>query len=69
MSGNPEIFAACSMCRKPIVLGERYWRCSVTNCNMGRIKLAFCSRACWEAHLPTARHRKASSVEDIAKRG
>lgn len=59
-------FADCSMCRKPIPVGVRYWRCSVTNCNMGRVKLVFCSHHCWEAHLPTARHRKATSVEDIA---
>jgi hypothetical protein len=64
-----EPFAACSNCRKAIAVGDRYWRCSVTNCNMGRVKLVFCSHGCWEAHLPTARHRKASSVEDVARRG
>ena len=47
-------FAVCSMCRKPIQLGAKYWRCSVSTCNSGRIKLMFCSVACWDAHLPTA---------------
>src|SRR5262249_27241061 len=32
-------FAVCSMCRKPIQLGSKYWRCSVSTCNSGRIKL------------------------------
>ncbi len=60
-------FAVCSMCRKPIQLGAKYWRCSVSTCNSGRIKLMFCSVACWDAHLPTARHRNASALEEIAR--
>jgi hypothetical protein len=67
--GDSELFALCSTCRKAIAVGARYWRCSVTNCNMGRVKLVFCSSRCWEGHLPTARHRKATSVEEIARRG
>lgn len=59
-------FAVCSMCRKPIALRSKYWRCSVSTCNSGRVKLAFCSVACWDAHLPTARHRNASAIEEIA---
>jgi LSD1 subclass zinc finger protein len=59
-------FAVCATCRKPIPLGARLVRCSVTACNAGRLKLAFCSPACWDAHLPTARHRKASYVEEVA---
>ena len=54
------------MCRKPIALGAHYYRCSVTACNTGRVKLYFCSTACWDAHLPTARHRNASCVEEVA---
>ena len=60
-------FAVCSMCRKPIQLGSKYWRCSVSTCNSGRIKLMFCSVSCWDAHLPTARHRNASAIEEVAK--
>ena len=47
-------------------MGQKYWRCSVSTCNSGRVKLAFCSVACWDAHLPTARHRNASAIEEIA---
>ena len=59
-------FAVCSMCRKPIAFGAKYLRCSVTACNAGRMKLVFCTPACWDAHLPTARHRSASYIEETA---
>jgi hypothetical protein len=58
----------CSMCRAPINEGDRYYRCSVSSCNSGRMKLRFCSTACWNAHIPTARHRNASYVEETARR-
>jgi hypothetical protein len=59
--------AVCSTCRHPIRVGDRLVRCSVSACNAGRMKLAFCSPACWDAHLPTARHRSAAYLEDIAR--
>ena len=58
--------AKCCMCGKPINEGESFYRCSVSACNSGRFKLAFCTVACWDAHLPTARHRNASHVEHVA---
>jgi hypothetical protein len=61
-----ETFAVCCMCRKKISYGSRFYRCSVTACNSGKLKLIFCSQACWDAHLPTARHRNASFVEATA---
>jgi hypothetical protein len=61
------LFAVCSMCRKPIAMGSGYYRCSVSTCNSGRVKLMFCSMACWDAHLPTARHRNASAIEEVAR--
>jgi LSD1 subclass zinc finger protein len=61
-------FAVCSMCRKPIAYGAKYIRCSVTACNAGRMKLVFCTPSCWDAHLPTARHRSASYIEETATR-
>jgi len=61
-----EFFGACSMCRKKIPFGVKYVRCSVTACNSGRMKLVFCSAACWDAHIPTARHRNASYIEETA---
>ncbi len=63
-----DTFAVCSMCRKKIAFGAKYFRCSVTACNAGRLKLVFCSPACWDAHLPTARHRNAAYIEEIATR-
>lgn len=56
----------CSTCRAPIEEGTTYYRCSVSSCNSGRMKLRFCSAACWDAHIPTARHRNAACVEVIA---
>jgi hypothetical protein len=32
------------------------------------MKLIFCSPGCFNAHLPTARHRKATYVEGTAAR-
>jgi hypothetical protein len=58
----------CSMCRKPIAVGAKLIRCSVSTCNSGRIKLVFCSANCWDAHLPTARHRNAYFTEETARR-
>jgi hypothetical protein len=65
----PAPFAVCSMCRKPIALESKYYRCSVSTCNSGRVKLMFCGMACWDAHLPTARHRNASAIEEVARPG
>ncbi|HEY3355730.1 MAG TPA: hypothetical protein VGQ83_20935 [Polyangia bacterium] len=59
----------CSMCRRAIQPGAVFYRCSVSTCNSGRIKLVFCSVACWDAHLPGARHRDAWAVEDKAPGG
>ena len=62
-----EHFAVCSMCRKELLVGSKVFRCSVSTCNSGRVKLVFCSISCWDAHLPTARHRNASAIEEIAR--
>jgi len=63
-----ETFGVCCMCRKKIAIGAQYVRCSVTACNTGRLKLVFCSTGCWDAHLPTARHRNASCIEETAEK-
>lgn len=55
---------ACANCRKVIAPGATWVRCTVASCNTGRLKLRFCSHKCWEAHVPTARHRKAGFVEE-----
>ena len=61
-----ETFAVCCMCKKKILRGSPLFRCSVTACNTGKLKLVFCSEGCWHAHLPTARHRNASCVQGMA---
>lgn len=63
----PRLLAPCSMCKKPIEMGQRYYRCSVSTCNARRTRLYFCSVACWDAHLPEARHRDAGAIEMVAR--
>ena len=60
----PPASMTCATCRKAIAPGETRVRCTVASCNTGRLKLRFCSHKCWEAHVPTARHRKAGFVEE-----
>lgn len=43
-----------------------YWTCSVSTCNRKRVGLYFCSVACWDVHLPEARHREAWAEEKRA---
>ena len=59
----------CATCRKLIPPGTNAIRCTVASCNTGRMKLRFCSAACWEKHVPTARHRKASYVVEGERGG
>jgi len=54
----------CSMCKQAISADRPRYRCSVSACNAGRMKLRFCSVGCFERHIPTARHRKADCVEE-----
>jgi histone H3/H4 len=49
----------CSMCKVGIGFEAEYFTCSVSTCNRKRTGLFFCSLPCFEAHLPTARHRDA----------
>lgn len=56
----------CSSCKSPIAFAQKYWECSVSTCNRSRLPLFFCTVACWDAHLPTARHR--SSAYAVEKR-
>lgn len=53
----------CSMCRQPIASAARHYRCSVSSCNTGKLKLLFCSPGCFDAHIPTARHKNAAAIE------
>jgi hypothetical protein len=57
----------CSSCRASIGFEQIYWECSVSTCaRVARTGLFFCSVSCWEAHLPTMRHREAWAVEKKA---
>lgn len=56
----------CSSCKDPIPFGATYWACNVSTCNSKRMGLFFCSVSCWEAHLPTMRHRESWAVEKRA---
>ena len=62
----PKLFAKCCMCAKEIRTGGAYLKCTVSACNSGRMKLVFCTVACWEKHLPIARHRKADHSQHTA---
>jgi hypothetical protein len=63
---DADSFKVCSICRKPIGFGQKYFACSVSTCNSKRMALFFCSIGCWDAHLPTARHRDAWAEEKVA---
>ncbi len=69
VGGTPdssEHYRVCSICRKPIEFGGRYYCCSVSTCNRSKTALYFCSLPCWDAHLPEARHRDAWAEETKA---
>lgn len=53
----------CSSCWKPIGFDSEYFACSVSTCNRPRMTRYFCSWACWDAHLPDARHRSADALK------
>ena len=54
-----EFFRLCTTCKKPIGFGTDYMQCSVSTCNRNKLAQFFCTLACWDAHLPEARHRDA----------
>lgn len=61
------VWRHCSSCRGDIDFEQVYWECSVSTCaRVARTGLFFCSVSCWEAHLPTMRHREAWAVEKKA---
>ena len=52
--------------QKPILLGSKYFVCSVSTCTGQRTGYVFCSVNCFDAHLPGARHRDAGAIEKMA---
>src|SRR5256885_9633801 len=53
----------CATCRKLIQPGASAVRCTVASCNTGRLKLRFCSVACWEKHVPTRSEEHTSELQ------
>jgi hypothetical protein len=60
------IWRKCSVCKKAIGFKSKYFICSVSTCNGQRTGYVFCSVACFEVHLPGARHRDAGAIEKTA---
>ena len=56
----------CSSCKKEIQFKSAYFVCSVSSCQGDRTGYVFCSVPCFEAHIPTARHRQAGAIEKNA---
>src|SRR4051812_6026461 len=65
-TNEANVWKKCSVCKKPIHFGSRYYVCSVSTCNGDRTGYVFCGITCFEAHLPGARHRDAGAVEKLA---
>lgn len=59
-------FRVCSTCKQEIAFGAGYYVCNVSTCNRKGTDFAFCSVACWDAHVPTFRHRESWAVEKRA---
>ena len=66
MTSEVTHFRLCSSCRRPLAFGTRYYACSVSTCNRGKTALTFCSVPCFQAHVPTLRHRDAWAEEQTA---
>lgn len=56
-------WARCSTCKGDLEFGEMYYVCSVSTCNRKGSDFRFCSVECWDAHVPTMRHRDAGAEE------
>ncbi|MBI4405017.1 MAG: hypothetical protein HY537_12715 [Deltaproteobacteria bacterium] len=63
-----QIWKKCSSCKKDILTGEIYYECSISTCRAAVTNYAFCSIACWDAHVPVERHRpdNAGAIEKRA---
>lgn len=67
MVENQNVWKKCSACKKNLMLGSKYYECSVSTCTGDRTGYVFCSIPCWEFHLPGANHRSsAGAVEKFA---
>src|SRR5438094_598509 len=63
MDADASFWKRCSNCKKELPFAGTYWACNVSTCNRPRTALVFCSVSCWDAHVPTLRHRDAWAEE------
>jgi len=63
MAPDQTFWKRCSTCKQELPFTATYWVCNVSTCNRPRTALAFCSVACWDAHVPMLRHRDAWAEE------
>lgn len=57
-----QVWRNCSVCKKPILQGATYQKCSVSSCR----KSAYCSVDCWDSHVPVMNHKSAWAEEEKA---
>ena len=66
METQRSYFRLCSSCKQELPFEGVYYACSVSTCNRKRTGLTFCSLPCFEAHVPTVRHREAWAEQQRA---
>jgi hypothetical protein len=66
MPDDDSTWKRCSTCKRPIGFRAPYFACNVSTCNRKGTDFAFCSVACWDAHVPVLRHRNAWAEEKTA---
>src|SRR3990172_6580379 len=66
MTTAESFWRRCSSCKREIRFDVPYWTCSVSTCNRKGSSFVFCSVACWNAHVPTMRHRESWAEEQRA---
>lgn len=62
-SSQVDFWKKCSSCKKHLGFDQPHYVCSVSTCNGQRTGYVFCSIACFEVHLPGARHKDAAAIE------
>jgi hypothetical protein len=66
MESDAQTWKRCNTCKKPIAFRAPYYACSVSTCNRKGTDFVFCKVDCWDAHVPTLRHRDAWADEKTA---
>lgn len=70
MTAMTDSWRKCSTCKDDIGFDTTYWVCNVSTCNRRPLELVFCSVDCWDAHVPTMRHKESWAEERTSpKRG